>query len=205
MPVNRVQYRGTVGVFNNRKFTKKLQYKEISKIKFIHICFIADRLSLNSHSMVSFFMLLVVFFLLKTKMPKGVKFSAFAVLYVVCIYLLSVKWLYKIFLILLSGHVEINPGPRRNTHETFSICHWNLNSVLAYNYNKLFLLRAYIAVHKFDVTCLSQTYLDSTVASDDENLEIVRSEYHANTKLGGVCSYYKTCLPLRVLDIQYLN
>ena len=172
MPVNLVQYRGTVGVFNNRKFTKKLQYKEISKLKFIHTCFISDHLSLQSHSMVSFFMLLIVFFLLKPKVPKGVKFSAFAMLYVVCIYLLSVKWLYKIFLILLSGDVEINPGPRRNTDETFSICHWNLNSLLAYNYNKLFLLRAYIAVHKFDVICLSETYLDSTVASDKENFEI---------------------------------
>ena len=143
-------------------------------------------------------------------MPKGVKFSAFAMFYVICIYLLSVKWLHKIFLILLSDDVEINPGPRRNTYETFSICHRYLNCFLAYNYNKLFLLRAYIAVHKFDVIRLSETYLDSTVASDDENLEItgynlVRSDHPANTKRGGVCLYYKTCLPLRVLDIQYLN
>ena len=65
--------------------------------------------------MVSFIMLLIVFFLLKPKVPKGVEFSAFAMFYVICIYLLSVKWLYKIFLILLSvsGDVEINPGPRR--------------------------------------------------------------------------------------------
>ena len=85
---------------------------------------------------------------------------------------MSVKWLYKIFLILLSGDVEINPEPRRSTDETFSICHWNQNSLLAYNYNKLFLLRACIAVHKFNVLCLSETYLDSTIASDDENLEV---------------------------------
>ena len=106
--------------------------------------------------------------------------------------------------------LKIIPEPRRNTDETFSICHWKLNSLLTYNYNKLFFLRAYIAVHKFDLICLSETYLDSTVASDDENLEItgynlVRSDHPANTKRGGVCLYYKTCLPLRVLDIQYLN
>ena len=65
--------------------------------------------------MASFFMLLIVFFLLKLKVLEGVKFSAFALFYVVCIYLLSVKCLYKIFLILLSGDVEINPGARRNT------------------------------------------------------------------------------------------
>ena len=141
-------------------------------------------------------MLFIVFFLVKFRVLKWVKFSAFAMFSVICIYLLSVKWLYKIFLILLSGDVEINPGPRRNTDETFSICHWNLNSLLAYNYNKLFLLRAYIAVHKFDVICLSETYLDSTVASDDGNLEItgynlVRSDHPANTKRGGVCLYYR--------------
>ena len=74
----------------------------------------------------------------------------------------------------------------------------------------MFLLRAYIAAHKVDVISLSETYLDSAVASDDENLEttcynLVRSDHPANTKRGGVCLYYKTCLPLRVLDIQYLN
>ena len=45
-----------------------------------------------------------------------------------------------------------------------------------------------------DLICLSETYLDSTVASDDENLEIT-----------GCKLYYKTCLSLRVLDIEYLN
>ena len=119
MPLNLVQHRGTAGAFNNCKFTKTLQYKEISKLKFIHTCFIADHLSLRSHSMVSVFMLLIAFFLLKPKVPKGVKFSAFAMFYVVWIYLLSVKLLYKIFLILLSGDVEITPGPKRNTNETF--------------------------------------------------------------------------------------
>ena len=74
----------------------------------------------------------------------------------------------------------------------------------------MFLLRAYIVVHKFDAIFLSETYLDSTVASDDENLELtgynlVRSDHPANAKRGGVGLYYNTCLPLIVLDIQYLN
>ena len=34
---------------------------------------------------------------------------------------------------------------------------------------------------------------------------LVWSDYPANTKREGVCLHYKTCLPLRVLDIQYLN
>ena len=97
MSVNLVQYRGTVGVFNNRGFTKKLQYKEISKIKFIHACFIADCLFLHIHSMISFSMLLIVFFLLNPKVPKEVMFSALAMFYVICIYAIknvlhTTKW-----------------------------------------------------------------------------------------------------------------
>ena len=88
--------------------------------------------------MVSFFYDVDHLFLLKPKLQKGVKFSTFAMSCVFCVYLLLVKWLYKIFFILLSGDAEINPGPRRNTDETFSVFHWNLNSLLAYNYNKLF-------------------------------------------------------------------
>ena len=80
----------------------------------------------------------------------------------------------------------------------------------AYNYTKLSSLKAFIAVHKFDIIYLSETYLDSSVAPDDENLEIsgyslVRSDHPSNNKRGGVCVYYKNVLPLRVLDIQYLH
>ena len=37
---------------------------------------------------------------------------------------------------------------------------------------KFFLLKAYIAIHKFDIICTSETYLDSSTPSDDSNLEI---------------------------------
>ena len=80
----------------------------------------------------------------------------------------------------------------------------------AYNYTKLFSLKAFTAVHKFDIICLSETYFDSSVAPDDGNLEIsgyslVQSDHPSNNKRGGVCVYYENCLPLRVLDIQYLH
>ena len=34
---------------------------------------------------------------------------------------------------------------------------------------------------------------------------LARSDHSVNIKRGGVCLYYKICLPLGVLDIQYLN
>ena len=80
----------------------------------------------------------------------------------------------------------------------------------AYNYTKLSSLKAFIAVHKFDIICLSETYLDSSIAPDDDNLDIsgyslVRSNHPFKNKRSGVCVYYKNFLPLRVLDIQYLH
>ena len=50
-------------------------------------------------------------------------------------------WLYSI-LRTLSGDVETNPGPKRNSTETFSFCHWNLNSISSHDYVKMFLLKA---------------------------------------------------------------
>ena len=97
-----------------------------------------------------------------------------------------------IWLITLSGDVEVNPGSKKSVSKCLSICHWNLNSILAHDYSKLYLLKAYISVHKFDIVCLSETYLDSTVPLDDVNLVIsgynlIRSDHPSNTKLGGVC------------------
>ena len=46
-------------------------------------------------------------------------------------------------LIILGGDVEVNPGPKNNVSECLSICHWNLNSIFAHDYSKLFLLKAY--------------------------------------------------------------
>ena len=74
----------------------------------------------------------------------------------------------------------------------------------------MFLLKAYIAIYKFDIICISETYLDSSTPSDDNNLEIsgynlVHSDHPSNNKRGGVCIYYKTFLHLRIVNVQYLQ
>ena len=105
-------------------------------------------------------------------------------------------WLY-IILISLSRDVQL-------------ICHWNLNCITAHSYVKVSLLEAYIAAQKFDIVCISETYLDSSTAYDDGSLEIagynlIRSDHPSNKKRGGACIYYKNSLPLRVLSIHYLQ
>ena len=111
---------------------------------------------------------------------------------------------------MLSGAVENNPGPLSNCKEYCSICHWTLNSISGHDYSKLFLLKAYIILHKFDIICLSETYLDSTIPNDDDKLQIcgytlIRSDHASNIKCGGVCMYCRSSLTLRVINIGYLH
>ena len=103
-----------------------------------------------------------------------------------------------------------NPGPKSYIAQNLSICHWNLNSICAHNYIKVNLLRAYLSIHKFDIICLSETHLDSTIRSDDDNLSIPgynveRRDHPSNIRRGGVGIYYKEFLPLKILDITYLQ
>ena len=75
-------------------------------------------------------------------------------------------------------------------------------------FTKVSLLLVYSSVHKFDIICLSETYLNSETPSDDENLVIpgynlVREDHPSNSKRGRVCVYYKSSLPFRVINVKY--
>ena len=72
--------------------------------------------------------------------------SAFALFF----YMYSLMHIQLLYGLLLTGDVEINLGPRHKSGESFSIGHWNLNSVFAYIYIKLSSLKAFLAVHKYD-------------------------------------------------------
>ena len=113
-------------------------------------------------------------------------------------------WLYLI-IPNRSGDIEKNPGPEPN-----SCRHRNLNSILVHNFLILFHLRAYITVRNFDVICLLETCLDSSILHDDDNLPIpgyklYRKDHPLNIKQGGVCIYYKVSLPLKIKNIHYLQ
>ena len=109
---------------------------------------------------------------------------------------------------MLSGDVELNPGPNLKAVQTLSVCRWNLNSICAHNFTKLSLLRAYVSVHKFDIICLLETYLDFCI--DDVSLEVsgyylIRSDHPSNKKHGSICIYYKNFLPLKVTGVRILE
>ena len=125
--------------------------------------------------------------------------------------LLKYIW-YDSWIIILSGDIETNPGPKHSfSSQGLKICHWNLNSLSLHNYKKQkSLLSAFISAYKFDIICLSETYLNSETSPDDDNLEIpgcyiTRKNHPSNTKHGRVCVYYKNALPSKLINIKYLQ
>ena len=203
MPVNLNQYRGTVATFNNSNYYHKLTYslgQMCQNTFFLNCAF--------SLCNISFLLVLLVsvFLTLKSDSYNSTK-NFYTQSFLVTISLLT--WLYSL-LILLSSDVELNPEPKRVTISKISIYHWNLNNISAHNYSKLFLLKAYIAIRKLDIICLSETYFDYSPTSDDDSLEtsgynLIRSDHPSNNKRGGFCTYYKNVLPLRVLNVQHLQ
>ena len=112
-------------------------------------------------------------------------------------------------LLLTSGDVETNPGPKKSS--VIKFCHWNLNGLAAHDFLKVSLIEAFITTHNFDIICLSETFLDSTVFQYDENIMInryslLRADHPSNSKRGGVCLYFKEHLPLiRRNDLSILQ
>ena len=116
----------------------------------------------------------------------------------------------SVILLLLSGDIETNPGPDSDYLSSFSFCHWNLNSIAAHNFIKMSLLQVYNAINRFDIICLSETYLDNSYHTDDDQLtfpgyNLIRADNPNNIKRGGVCIYYRGSLPVKVINLNFLN
>ena len=117
---------------------------------------------------------------------------------------------FLLLVLLQHGDIETNPGQRTNSYQYLSCCHWNLNSLPAHNYIKVSLIQPYNTIHKYDIICLSETYLDSSIPSDDkalyiEGYNLVRADHPSDNKRGGVCIYYKENLSIKFLDISMLT
>ena len=122
--------------------------------------------------------------------------------------LIYILFILKLLLLFLSGDIELNPGPKN--HRNLKVCHYNVNSLPSHNFAKLSSLQAYNALHKFDIICISETFLDSSISNNDlesllDGYKIIRSDHPLNLKRGGVCIFFKETLPLNILNITQLN
>ena len=61
-------------------------------------------------------------------------------------------------------------------------------------------MSSYNTLHKFDVICISETYLDKSADNDALSIDgynIIRADHPHNQKRGGVCIYFKEQLKLK--------
>ena len=135
MPVTLSQYRGAVGGFNSQ-FVANKQYNFFYSNSF-------RKLNMPAVSSVSFLIFINVF--MKLLVPNGLPcmfllrknikninsfvsrslYTFMLATYIGHIRLCSI-------LIILSGDIEKNPGPKSSSCDKFSICHWNLNSITVF-------------------------------------------------------------------------
>ena len=186
MPVNLAQNWGTVWSFNNRNIEPKIMcslltcrfFRKLNQnITFFVttlLCSITLILSLSSALLNSF----------HTKI-KTIYWSV-RIGFLVLIIIMFIQFMGTCFRIRQSGDIEMNPGLKPNTCNSFTIWHWNPNSITAHNYLIASPLRAYVAINKFDVVCLSETYLDSSKLYDDDNFNLpdynlIRADHPSNT------------------------
>ena len=103
-------------------------------------------------------------------------------------------------LLLLHGDIEFNPGPKKKRTDLFFVM--SLECLVA-------LLPAYYSVYRYDITCISESFLDSTISDDDDNLHmdgynLTRADHPENIKRRGVCLYFKKSLVLRKIELSHI-
>ena len=112
--------------------------------------------------------------------------------------------------LLLSGDVHQNPSPKNVKTYNFSVCYWNINSISVHNFAKLSSLASYNSIYKYDLICLSETFLDSSFLPGDERLNLngynlIRNDHAGDVKRGGVCVYIKNSLATRICNASRLT
>ena len=75
---------------------------------------------------------------------------------------------------------------------------------------KLSSIAAYNTIHKYDFICISETYLDSSVPTDDRDTlingyNLIRADHPSNNKRGGVCIYYRESLAVQLVETNCLS
>ena len=203
MPFNLNQYRAAIGVFNNRNLitNKKIFYFAESNSVAINL--------FSTINVMVFFFFFFMFVVSVHQKNRKIRFKLILLPLLIIGFCLYYIWLH-IYLVNPSGDVEKNPGRKSYSAQYLTIYHWNLNSIAAHNFTKIALLKAYLLFHKMDIVCLSETFLDSSVSIDDDNLQIpgyssVRDDHPSSTKRGGVLLYYKSFLLIKLVDVNYLN
>ena len=93
------------------------------------------------------------------------------------------RFVFVILILLTYGDIESNSGPRkRDSRYNFLVCHWNLKSMAAHNFEKINLLEAYNIINWIRMTQILRvtTYIESTtpiMSKDPVHVRILGNRY----------------------------
>ena len=166
MSIDNQLLRARVGIYNFRKPFKKLKFVKSHNIYPATSTLFTTSLPLLLYCF--FVYLLPIFqkgFFVTVKSVK----PYFAACAYALIYLFFDTISSKIPLV-NSGDIETNPGSRKCSPIKF--CHWNLNGLTAHDFIKVPLAEAFLTTHNFDSLCFYETFLDSAIDLNDENINI---------------------------------
>ena len=132
MPVDITQYRGSVGIFNNRNFVFRPKFSNFIG----HKCWSSNHLYFN-HSYLNISMIfpvkLVLFLVFVIVLSPRRSFHITPIntdtSMLVIVALIFDYRCFKCNLLLLCGDVELNPGPKQNTAKKFTICHSSISII----------------------------------------------------------------------------
>ena len=179
MPID-VTWHARVGVFYSLKTiiakktnTRKLHYSHISLLFFFYF------ITIHLYKFLSALNCITTSYLqMLTELPKIAEITLFLGLCIPS-------------LIFRCGDIEKNPGPK---YSSLTLCHWNLNGLTAHDSIKISLLQAYVTQHNYDIICLRETFLNSSIDSSDTRIlidgySLKRSDPLSDLKRGGNCIY----------------
>ena len=114
-------------------------------------------------------------------------------------YMLTIMYFINNFKHLFEVNIEVNLGPKRSSN--IKSYHWNYNGLAAHDFIKMLLVEAFITTTNFDIVCLSETFLGSTIPCDDKNIQIngyslLGGDHPNDIKRGVIYKFLNGSLPL---------
>ena len=120
----------------------------------------------------------------------------------------SVAAEFKFFCMLYSYCIIMQPGGGRSS---LSVCQRNSNSIWVEDFFKLSQILTFLNVHQFDIFCLTETFLDSSISLEDQRLategyKLFLCDHPSSLRRSGVWLYFKDHLPLALMpDLTTLD
>ena len=107
-----------------------------------------------------------------------------------------------VLLLLISGTVEINPGPPNPKLKNLSFAVWNLDSLPARDFARIPLIETLQCTYDFDLFGICESMLSEKISNEQILIngfspDPLRADKAANIRNGGVCLYFKEYLPIK--------